>query len=104
MTENYLSFEPREAGKINPRLRAPEPSRARAGRRGRRRPELDHGRDERREGETLRTHASRKFVELARTLDRLELLETSEREVDRQPAVFMRYTWMFALGPLEQTG
>jgi hypothetical protein len=53
-------------------------------------------------GETLRIHADRQTLRLGQ-LNEFDLLESGEREIGGQRAIFLRFAWLSGLGPIEQS-
>ena len=56
-----------------------------------------------RDGDTLRVHADRQLMELAKQLHDFDLLESRETTCGGMPAVFMRFLWTSHFGALEQS-
>ena len=56
-----------------------------------------------RQGDTLRVHADRQMLELGRVLSEFDLLESRETELGGRPAIYVRFAWLSAEGPIEQS-
>jgi hypothetical protein len=66
-------------------------------------PNLVVMRDMLREGETLRTHASRRLLQLGKQLNKFDLLEMRQIEVGGRAAIQIRFAWLSNLGALEES-
>jgi hypothetical protein len=56
-----------------------------------------------REGDTLRTHADRQLMELAKQLNGFEILDSRDTTVCGLPAITMNFAWGSPMGNLVQT-
>jgi hypothetical protein len=48
-------------------------------------------------------HADRQLAQLGRELHKFDLLESKKTKLGGEPAIFMRFAWQSAVGPLEQS-
>jgi hypothetical protein len=55
------------------------------------------------EGDTLRMRADRQLAEFGKQLEEFNLLESTTRHLGGEPAIYMRFAWLSAAGPLEQS-
>lgn len=55
------------------------------------------------ERESLRTHADRTLLEMAKVLESFDILESRETTLGGLPAVHVRFCWTSRIGPVEQT-
>jgi hypothetical protein len=51
----------------------------------------------------LRAHADRQLLQIGKNLREFDLLESRVTELGGQPAIYMRFAWTSAHGPLEQS-
>jgi hypothetical protein len=55
------------------------------------------------EGDTLRMRAERALTEYGKQLECFHLLESTTTELGGEPALYMRFAWLSAVGQLEQS-
>lgn len=53
-------------------------------------------------GDTLRTHADRTLLDMAKQLDGFDILESREAMLDSRRAIYVRFCWKSNMGDLEQ--